>query len=286
MHFRFVILCLAVCALLPITGCDDDAASTAGGTAAAVAGPQPGHAVGKVTMADGKPITLPEADISFSISGVGMASENLSYTPIVKPDGSYKQKLAPGGFRSQGGSVEFQYEGERFKLPLEPVGPNWNRSQESGEGIVQDYVLKTTGERPRGDKDVNNRHNWYGLTVALSWTSWLQDVGKAPPTIPDKAKLIFTLKPTVEKTIDGQPAKTITLERAFDATWKMAPALHDQPIAHYELTGECVMPDGARKRVMFCPSYAKYTPSIALKATPDMVTLGAYVNTVWFHTEE
>lgn len=271
-----------------VAGCGDDGATTPSSSGSAPAGPQAGYATGKITMADGAPIPMPGAVLTVSISGVSAAAEKVGYTPVIKPDGTYRQKLADGAYTFSGphfSTVEFQYEGEKYVLQLEPVGPNWNRNQESADGIVQDYVFRPTGEQPGSDKDVNNPHNWYGLTVKLSWTSWLQDVGKAPPTIPDGTRLVFTLKPTVAKTVDGKPAETLTLERAYDGQWKMAAALHDLPIAHYELTGEAEMP-GGRKRILFATAYAKYAPNLTVRAMPDLTMRNAYAQHVYFHTEE
>src|SRR5687768_2540579 len=109
---------------------------------------QGGFAAGRVTMPDGKPITAPGASISVSINGVSGAGERVSYSPPVKPDGTYRQKLAGGAYTFGRSTVEVDFEGKRYRFRLEPVGDEHNRSRESDAGITQDFVWKVTGERP------------------------------------------------------------------------------------------------------------------------------------------
>ena len=259
---------LLTCLLLA-GGCGSGGDDASGADAGA---PQPGYATGRISMADGSPISVPYDELTFSINGTAAHGENASFTPVINADGSYRQKLSAGSFTFSGGSyatIKLPYEGKKYTLQIEPVGPNWKRNRESAEGIVQDYVWKPVGEHASSDGDVNNFTNWYGGSVGVRFGTWRQDVGVAPSKVPDGSKCIFTLKPTVGKTIDGEPAKTLTIERTFSAQWSRCDNLHDLPIAHYELTGEVLFADGTKKPMLWHVTYAKYEPIQPIRFEPD-----------------
>lgn len=285
MRFRWIRRSVLTSALLGIgVGCGDSDVRADGPAAAAT--PQAGYATGRITMADGKPIAVPYEDLRFSIEGTALHGENASFTPIINPDGTYKQKLSAGSFKFSAFSfatIKLPYEGKKYTLQIEPVGPNWNRNRESADGIVQDYVWKPTGAHLLSDGDVNKHTNWYGGSVAVRLGNVRQDTGKAALKIPDGTKCVFTLKPTVEKTIDGQPAKTLVIERKFSETWSQCDALNDLPVAHYELTGEVHLADGTKKPMLWHATYGKYQPSMPIRFEPDD-TMRAVVSlrTEWF----
>lgn len=263
---------ILACALAGIVAGCGDSDVRADGAPAAAAGPTPGYATGKITMPDGKPIPVPYEEITFSINGTALHGENASFTPIVNPDGTYKQKLSAGSFKFSAYSfatIKLPYEGKKYTLQIEPVGPNWKRNRESADGIVQDYVWKPTGEHPLSDGRIDNFTNWYGGSVGVRMGTWRQDVNKVPGKVPDGATCVFTLKPTVAKTIDGQPAKTLVIERKFSEQWTNCPNLNDLPIAHYELTGEVQMPDGTKKPMLWHVTYGKYLPAMPIRFEPD-----------------
>lgn len=247
-----------LCATLPGCGDDDTAAKpSADGSAPAVKA-QGGFAAGRVTMADGKPITAPGAAITVSVSGVSEAGERVQYSPVVKPDGTYKQKLAPGTYRFERSTVEVDFEGKRYRFRLEPVGDMHNKNRDAAEGITQDFVWRPTGQRPGSDGDVNNHTNWYGGSVGVRFALWRNDINKAPKPLPDGTPITFTLKPTTATFADGTPANVVTLERKYNAQWTQCDALNDLPVANYELTAEAKLPDGTTKPLLFEVKYAKF----------------------------
>jgi hypothetical protein len=223
--------------------------------------------------------------MKFSIEGTAANGENASFTPVINPDGTYKQKLSAGSFTFSAGSyttIKLPYEGKKYTLQLEPVGPNWNRNRESADGIVQDYVWKPTGAHLVGDGDINNHTHWYGGSIANRLSNIRQDTGAAALKIPEGTKCVFTLTPKAEKTIDGQPAKPLTIERPFRAGASQCDALNDLPIAPYELTGEVHLADGTKKPMLWNTEFRVYKPAISIVFEPGRRTGVEGVRTEWF----
>jgi hypothetical protein len=275
----------AICALLVGSavlvgevGCDggrDSAKASSGDAAANSPGPvraQGGFAAGRVTMADGSPIIAPGARITVVISGVSNAGERVHYSPAVKPDGSYRQKLASGSYRFDRSTVEVEFEGKTYRFRLEPVGDQHNKNRDAVDGITQDFVWKVTGERPGSDHDVNNHTNWYGGSIGVRFNGWRNDINKAPVPLPDGTKVTFTLTPTTATRVDGRAAQPIRIERTFNAQWGQCDALNDIPPAHYQLTGVATLADGTTtKPLLFEVKYAKLDAVQPIRFEPDTI---------------
>jgi hypothetical protein len=244
------ILCTASLAFL--AGCNEQSAKANDDDAPAAQSATANYAVGRVTFADGKPITGDVQDISIAIQGVTEAGERVSYTPIVK-DGVYKQKLAAGQYSFSRSTIKVKFGESSFLLKLEPVGPNWNKNQDAAEGIVQDFVWKPTGQAETyGAKpDPNNATHWYGMSVGMSYAGYREDLKKPATPVPDGTKMTFTLTPT-SKCIDGTDLQPIVVERAYNAKETFpSKDLNDLPPANYDLTGVCTYPDGTSKPIVF-----------------------------------
>ena len=249
-------------------GCGDGDSAGDGAAAPAAVVKQAGFAAGRVTMADGKPITAPGAAITVSISGVSEAGERVQYSPIIKPDGTYRQKLAAGQYSFSRSTVEVQFEGKTYRFRLEPVGGDWNKNRDAADGITQDFVWKVTGEHLTSDHDINNHTNWHGGSIGVRFATWRNDINKAPTALPEGTPITFTLKPTTATRVDGLPAQVITIERKFDARWNQCDALNDIPPAYYELTGVAKLADGTTKPLLFEVSYAKFNAVQPIKFEP------------------
>lgn len=262
-----------------VIGCGDEAARPTGGdgkpmgnAAAPVAiDAEAGFAVGRVTMADGSAVSTPGADVTISIQGTTEVGARVSYSPPVKPDGTYRQKLAAGSYTFSFCTIEVPFEGKQYIFSLEPVGNLYKKDRDSGEGIVQDFVWKLTGPKLGGDGDVNNHTQWYGGSIGVRFGGWRNDINKAAPDLPDGTPITFTLKPTTKKCVDGSDAKVVTIERKYSARWKNCDALNNIPVAHYEMTGVATLADGTRKPLLFEVKYAKYEPVMPINFAPDPV---------------
>ncbi|MBL9190222.1 MAG: hypothetical protein JNK23_22260 [Opitutaceae bacterium] len=248
--------------------------STATGSPAAEMKPLPRHAIGRVTFEGGKPITGDVQDYHISIEGVSEAGEKISYSPIVK-NGAYKQRLVPGDYRFGRARIMVKFGETVYTLELVPVGPNWNKSQDAAEGIVQDFVWKPTGLRETyGAKpDPNNATHWHGLNLGMRFQTWRSDANKAATVLPAGTKLLFTLKPT-SKSIDGRELQPITVEREWRPKDSITNHdLNDLPPANYELTGIAKLPDGTTRPILLQGQgvYPKFVTQGVVTVTYDNI---------------
>jgi hypothetical protein len=234
--------------------------------------PKKNIAAGRVTFADGKPITGDIDDYTIPINGVSEAGEKVSYSPIIK-NGAYKQKLVPGQYRFSTAKIKVTHGDTVYTLPLEPVGKLWNKNQDAEDGIVQDYVWKPTGQAPTyGEKaNINNHTHWYGMHLGMSFQGYRSDLGKVSVMLPAGSKLVFTLTP-LTKCIDGRDLQPFTIEREWrpkDITYN--DALNDLPPASYEITGVAKLPDGSTRPILFQGrgDYPKYVSTGKVPLEPD-----------------
>ncbi|MDB5326240.1 MAG: hypothetical protein JWM57_1809 [Phycisphaerales bacterium] len=258
-----IILFISLC--LPGCGKSEAAAS-----ADAPAKPVGGQITGKVTFADGKTIDTPGADISISISGVSSAGEKVNYSPAIKPDGTYSQKVVPGSYAfGVLNSITVQFDGKSAQFRLEPVGNLWNKDRDVDQGIVQDYVWKITGKVAGSDGDINNHTDWHGVSITPLFQSYRSDTHASALPVPDGAKIVFTLKPTGPR-VDGHPAETQTVERVWRAKdLTQIDNLNDLPPADYDVSGAIHFPDGSTKPIVFDAKIGEpYQPTWSVRFAP------------------
>lgn len=224
----------------------------------------PGFAVGRISFEDGTRLTGNIVGYAVAIYGTSAAAERVSYSPVVRPDGTYRQRLVPGNYTVAQAFVTLRHKGVDFRVPLEPVGDLADKSREAEDGIVQDFVWKVTGPTPRGRSGTPNpseEGHWHGAHIRLTWQTFQQGKGstKAPP---DGTRLVFTCRP-VSSTLDGRNLKPFTLERSWTSAKVTRPDdLNDLPPADYEVTGEARLPDGTTKPILFQGpmDYPKFVP--------------------------
>ena len=256
---RWMVAALATVVLAFGGACNDDdnkngsagGGSTSGGSteSAAPVKAEGGYATGHVLGEDGKPITVAE-DISISLYGVSEAGEKVSYSPGVKPDGTYKQKLVPGAYRFGKATLKAKHGPNTFRFDLVPQGSMWNKDRDAKEGIQQDFVWKVTGARPDVNLDPNNHTHWYGMSIGMRFITYREDTKKGAVAPPAGTKLIYTLKPT-SKCIDGRELQPITLERSWNGDqYTPGGDLSDLPPADYEVSGVAKLPDGTTKPLL------------------------------------
>lgn len=241
-----------------------------------------GYITGKVTMPDGKtPPTGQIKDIAISIYGVSEAAEKVSYSPAVKPDGTYSQKVSGGQYAFSSSKITVIFNGTaEFTLPLEPVGNLWNKNRDAAEGIAQDFVWKPTGVTPYGQSngaDTKNHTHWYGMSVGMAWQTYRSDIKKGATPPPDGTKLVFTCTPK-SKSIDGSDLQPIVKELTFDSK-KIYPNedIADLPPADYEITGVAKLPDGSSKPILLqgVGDYPNFVTTMKAKLERDGI-IGGY----------
>jgi len=254
-----------------LSGCGDS--DTTDASASAVSSTplkaEGGYIVGKVLGQDGKPIAVAE-DIALSVYGVSEAGEKVSYSPGVKPDGTYKQKLVAGSYRMGRAIVKVKFGEHLFNFELTPKGNLYNKDRDAKDGIEQDYVWNMTGQHTTDQPDPNNHTHWYGMNIGMRFSGWRNDINKAPTVPPDGTKLIFTLKP-LTKLVNGEDGKELTIEREWQSkAYPQSADLNDLPPASYEVTGVAKLPDGSTKTILLLGKgdYPKFVP--VTKATLEL----------------
>lgn len=263
---------LLLCSFFVLIGCGksaDSGGSGAGGS---------GTIHGRIAGADGKPITVAQ-DYALHVRGVSEAGEKVSYSPAVKADGTYVQKVVPGSYRIERATVKVPVGGTPYDFPLEPVGNLWNKSRDAADGIEQDYVWRVTGKKPDVDGDPNNHTHWYGMSIGMTFSIYREDLKQPSQAPPAGTKLVFTLKP-VSACVDGSALQPITLERTFDPG-RTTPndRLNDLPPADYEISGEAKYPDGSTHKLLMqgLGDYPAFKPTIQAKLGLDKLTGGLFV---------
>jgi hypothetical protein len=244
---------------------------------------------GRVTMEDGQPLRGNIKDIQISIYGVSEAAERVNYSPAVKPDGTYRQKVAGGQYAFNTGRVVVLHGDIEFAFPLEAVGNLWNKNRDAADGIVQDFVWKVTGPTPYGRSDGLNPANathWHGMSIGLRADGWRNDINKAPRKLPNDTKLAFTLRPT-SQSIDGRPVQPVTIERTHHEAARQNPDLNDLIAASYELSGTATLPDGTVTPLLLQGpgDYPNYKPVTSLPLIKDGIIGGIRKHAVSFVIE-
>lgn len=241
---------------------------------------------GKVTTPDGRPLAGDIKDVAVPIYGVSEAAEKVSYSPAVKPDGTYRQKVAAGQYAFNPATVTVLYNNAEFRLPLEPVGNLWNKNRDAADGITQDFVWKPSGPTPYGQSnglDIGNHTHWYGLSVGVRANGYREDLKASPKPIPDNTKLTFTLTPT-GRAIDGTEPKPISIDRTYSSKSYASIDLNDLLPAPYELTGTATLPDGSTKPLLLQGrgDYPGFKPSVKITVEKDGILGGMWKQPVQF----
>ncbi len=259
-------------------GCGDSSepsSSSSGGDSPAPVKAEGGYIVGRVLGQDGKPIAV-ASDIAINVYGVSEAGERVQYSPAVKADGTYKQKLVPGAFRAGRSLVKVRHGEHEFDYELTPQGNLWNKDRDSAEGIEQDFVWNMTGQRTSDKPDLNNHTHWYGMNMGVSFSIWRDDLKKASARPVDGTTFVFTLKPQ-SKLVNGEDGKELTIERAWRGN-DITPIddLNDLPPASYEITAIAKLPDGTTKPVLLqgAGDYPNYKPSAKAPLAKDSIIGG------------
>jgi hypothetical protein len=261
--------------LLPL-GCGEEEASkaeTSPDTKAESAAAQPAApaalmVTGRMTTADGKPITTPGVKFSVTITGTRSNGISVSFNPPVAADGSYKQKVTEGVYRVGPARVRVPYGEEVFNLDLYPTGDAADSDREASDGIVQDFAWKLTGKRKLYENikgDPNNHTHWHGMNLGMRLAGYREDLKQPTTPPPDGTKLVFTLTPAgTKKAIDGSDLTPVTFERVWDSRkTSVGQDLNDFVPGEYEVAGVATLPDGASKKILFMTSddYPNFRPT-------------------------
>lgn len=246
---------------------------------------------GRVTMADGTPLRGNIKEILIGLQGVTQVGKNTSFRPIVK-NGTYSQKVPYGffSFSTYSSYVVVVYNGQEFKLQLEPVGNQWDKTREATKGIVQDFVLKYTGPTPTGlsqgpNINIGNSTHWYGQCIGMMFATYREDIKQSQPAIPAGTKLVFTLTPT-GPALDGSTIKPFTVERIYQDRYTSID-LNDLMPAPYNVSGVATLPNGQTKRILLQAKgdYPNFKPTVSAPMEPEEYNYSIHTYNVSFAIE-
>jgi hypothetical protein len=209
------VVCVGIAAGCGDSGQSGEAAAGSAAESAAAVKAESGYIVGRVLDESGKPLTYAD-DIGISIMGISEAGEKIQYSPGIKPDGAYRQKVVPGSYKFGTARAKIRFEPHVFAFDLKPVGNDWRKDRDAKDGITQDYVYHMTGVRTQDKPDPNNHTHWYGMSIGVRLSGYRDDIKKPTVAPPDGTKFVFTLTPK-SKLITGAEAKEIKLERTWRA---------------------------------------------------------------------
>lgn len=261
--------CIAFILLLALAGCDGENSSPDQSDAGEVAAAS-GYARGRVTMPDGSPIETPDAKVTLFLQGVNEeTAESIQLSPQIDADGHYEQKLVPGHYHYSDAMIEVPYEGESFRLDLDPV-EDMRAQRPSSEGLVQNFVWRISGQRPNTAGDPEQAAHWYGGQVVFQYAIYREDLRQAMPLPEPGTRFLFQLTP-LGPLIDGSTGEPLAFEGEWTADMSVTSTLtlHDVPIGSYELTGEIVHLDGTTRPAVFVSGPNQYAPQVELHFTPN-----------------
>lgn len=204
-------------------------------SAAAKVTRKPGYITGIVLDQRGAPLKVSSDQIRVRVSGHRSDMAEVSAFIPVQADGRFELKV-PEGTYSLSGNLGISFQGEAFRLALEPVGGQG--PDDSKAGIAKEMRLKLTGLKP--GMDPNNPYSYYGGHVRL------QD---RVMNLPNDAKVTFTLTPTTPL-VDGSQGKPLTFHTTGKELKGLAVEFKDIPLAKYRMTGAVTMPDGSKKTAL------------------------------------
>lgn len=215
---------------------------------------KPVHVIqGRVLGENGEPIRVPGAHLVVEIAGVSdEALDRVEYYPNPGADGHYRAEVAPGQYSKINGRIEVPFNDKNYRFDLHPVGESTGKRETSPDKpIVQDFVWKLSGRRPRMPDDAGQPLAYYGGSIRLDYRSYDQQTEERLPPAPPGTRLVFTLTP-VGKLADGTEGKPLTYERKYDAIGVGVDndKLVDVPLAMYRLSGEEVYLNKTRRPLL------------------------------------
>jgi hypothetical protein len=232
---------LAIVAAIAVAGCDGSTGvrrplatpGAPGPGGQATSGPasgtsEPGVIQGRVTTLDGRPIEGAEVRIIGYLDAVGRQHDDLL---VSDADGRYRAEVEDGLYELSAEAL-IAFDGQAFRLALHPADGACDE-EESAAGIVEDWVLRLSGERAcLPNPDSSDPDAYYGAVVYLS-----PDLASSAP-----ADGVIEVTFTPELLADGSTGAPVIHTRTVAAlTTTFGPAnetgtLYDIPLGRYTVS--------------------------------------------------
>src|SRR5439155_14548322 len=214
---------------------------------------KPGHLTGKLSDAQGKPIS----NVTVSIFGFTDNGEPVTReTKVAGPAGAYDLELPSGKYNTPTARIAVDYNGRHYELPLAAADgtKEWLDQKESRLGMVRDFVWKIAGPVPGGDP--LSPSGYWGGTIEFDKGADLGDI----------AKIEINLRPE-GPLIDGSEGKPVVFIRVWPWKKREDHYLLDVPLGRYTATAKILI--GTRPKPLRLVSYT-VDPSSVEQVQPKM----------------
>ncbi|QOV90014.1 hypothetical protein [Humisphaera borealis] len=239
---------------------------------------KPGHAIGRATFSDGKPIPA----FTVVCSGfVGDANRATVTAPATiahgdAKDGTYDLEVPAGFAANLSAKTAIEYNGKPYKLELWPTDGKLSLRDGKGigpdtrPGIVRDFVAKISGLRPGGDdkSPVLRKLAYYGARIDLG------DGGignrRLNQDFPKDATVVVRLTPR-GPLLDGSKGEPIVKRLPLADMGSNAACVLDIPIGLYDAKVAVAAADGTETpvRVRLSGGPQEWQAAVALDFPPQ-----------------
>jgi hypothetical protein len=213
---------------------------------------EPNTVAGRITDVRGN--VIEEARLLVQVSGTTLAGERTNFDIEVDDNGLFSQEVPDGLWRIYG-FIEKEYNGHKYRLPLDPEdNREIGSTQGTRKGVVKNFVWKVAGLKPRADKTLPG--SYYGGSIDLTDVQSYNEGRRLVDRYPG-AKVVVTLKPK-GLLIDGSQGKPVKVEAdvaAADAITR--PTFMDIPLGEYVVTAQVVAPNGASRPLNIAAGFVR-----------------------------
>jgi hypothetical protein len=220
-----------------LTACDD---KNSGSGNSPPPGAKPGHLSGKLSDAQGKPLS----NVTIHIFGFSDKGEPVDRAVTVKgPATEYDIQLPDGKYNTPSARIGLVYNDRWYDLPLASADGtrDWSDQQDSKRGMVRDFVWKISGKVPGADTSLPAAY-WGGT---IQFSKGAEDLGEIPT-------IEINLTPD-GPLIDGSKGEPMQFVRKLPWTKQEDHYLFDVPIGKYTATARILF--GSQPKPLRLASY-------------------------------
>jgi hypothetical protein len=177
------------------------------------------------------------------VSGTTLAGQRTNFDIEVDENGLFSQECPDGLWRIYG-FIEKEYNGHKYRLPLDPEDKREiGSTQGTKKGVVKNFVWRVAGLKPKEDKSLPG--SYYGGSIDLTDSRQYDEARRLASRHPG-AKVVVTLKPR-GPLIDGSQGRPMNIESDVAALAGFArPTYPNIPLGEYAATATLVVPGGGQ----------------------------------------
>jgi len=228
---------------------------------------EPGVVAGRITDARGN--IIEDARLIVQVSGTSLAGQRTNFDIEVDENGLFSQEVPDGLWRIYG-FLEKEYNGHKFRVPLDPEDKREiGSTQGAKKGVVKNFVWRIAGLKPKEDKSLYT--SYYGGAVELTdvqiYNEGRRLVDRHPGT-----KVVITLKPR-GLLMDGSQGRPVNIETDVAAVAGFSkPTFPDIPLGEYVATAKMVGPGGGGAPLNLAVGFVRFdAPGVSRSAPVSFV---------------